>query len=695
MYHNARAHARADMYDFGQINLEYGARQRPYDAGFERVHNYLRERGIDPLKYAEALGITIAPAREIIAKSRGTFAFSDDSRLALIFPHMDVGGRQIDWWSARLIETELRAVQGPSIRDLIEKKPGGKMFCPPAEAVHAYLVPLLNWSSLKRGDYVYIHESCIKAINGAMLGYWSVGLNGVRGWSARKHGLGLVEELRALPWKALELTPVIVFDSNAADNWDVQHAIGSLAAKLHEITGQRARHILLPKKSDGTHWGFDDFCVASGEAAAKAFLDSAAVAQPVEVSEIELKKIQLNSEVCIVRSLGKIADQSTGVLMSRATFTDVNYATWIAMSDEDKPVSVPRAWLMDNRRVEVEKLEYAPGAERLVEGEFLNLWKGMGIEPAAGQCDLWLELLTRQIPEERLRRWVIQWMAYPLQKLGSKMNTYLHIYGPPGTGKNAVLMPLIVIYGVNGVVMGKDQIASSFNSIYSSRQFINLDEIHGGNEGGASSIVNRIKGLVTSATLVVNTKGQPEYEVRNCANLVTTSNYSDSIKFDEGERRACVIKFEANMGQDWWNRYFSDLRSAQVYSYLLGVDMAGFDPAGAAPETVWKEQAIDATRDAMTKWARDLWDDPDSVLPDIMRAMRFLTPEQLGAAYYPNEPGRNTPGLRNQIGMRMSDLGFKRAEVKVDGAKKRFWIVRKRDEEWTGDEIRAQMKRKF
>jgi len=78
-----------------------------------------------------------------------------------------------------------------------------------------------------------------------------------------------------------------------------------------------------------------------------------------------------------------------------------------------------------------------------------------------------------------------------------------------------------------------------------------------------------------------------------------------------------------------------------------------------------------------------------------MRAMRFLTPEQLGAAYYPNEPGRNTPGLRNQIGMRMSDLGFKRAEVKVDGAKKRFWIVRKRDEEWTGDEIRAQMKRKF
>lgn len=697
MYHIARAHARADMYDFGQAHLEFaGKRNNEVNMpGLNKVHQYLRARGVDPADI-DKLGLLIVPARELIARARGVPSFSEDSRLALVFPHTDVNGKQIDWWSARLISPDDRPIVATSFAALTEQKKWGKMFCPPQEAPHAYLVPALNWSQLKRGDNVYIHESCIKAINGASLGYWSVGLNGVRGYSARKHGMGLVDELRALPWRALSLTPIIVFDSNAADNWDVQHAIGALAAKLHEITGQRAKHILLPRDKAGDHWGFDDFRVAMGDEESRRFLDSANDAKVVDLSAVELKKLALNEEVCIVRSLGRVVEQKTGTLMSRQTFTDVNYATWTALGEEDKVVSVPRAWLIDDRRVEVEKLEYAPGQDRLVPGQFLNLWRGMGVEPEAGECDKWLELLKQQVPDEKLRRWLIQWFAYPLQHLGAKMNTYVHLYGPPGTGKNALLAPLVEIYGRNGLVIGKDQIASSFNSVYATRQLVNLDEMHSGNDTGALAITNRIKMLVTTPRLVVNTKGQPEYEVDNHINLVTTSNYSDSIKFDEGERRACVIKFEAHMSQVWWVAYFSDLRSSQVYSYLLGVDMTGFDPSAIAPETEWKDIVIDSTRDAMTKWVHDLWADPDAALPDIMRKMRFLTPEQLGAAYHPNEPGRNTPGLRNMIGNRMNDMGFRRTPlVKIDGSPKRFWVVRDRDAEWTPDEIRAEMKRKF
>ena len=224
--------------------------------GFPLVLKYLRDRGIES-SMLDDLGIHILPASEVIGRSRG--AATADDRLAVIFPHFNVAGDYIDWWSARLVETGLRPVVH-SIANLAPHK-RGKMYCPPNEAPHAYLPPILEWTALQRGDRVYIHESCIKAINGARLKRYSLGLNGVWGWGSKKHSLGLVQELKDLPWKALDLQPVIVFDSNAADNWDVQAAISQLAARLLEITGRTAVHILLPRAADGDHLGFVDFCV--------------------------------------------------------------------------------------------------------------------------------------------------------------------------------------------------------------------------------------------------------------------------------------------------------------------------------------------------------------------------------------------------------------------------------------------------
>ena len=573
------------------------------------------------------------------------------------------------------------------------------MFCPPAEPVHAYLVPTLGWSKLQRGSYIYIHESCIKAIAGAKLGYWSIGLNGVRGWSSQKHGIGLVDELRALPWKALELNPVVVFDSNAVDNWDVQHAIGSLAAKLFELTGRTARHILLPKSPDDTHWGFDDFVVRMGEDEAKRFLDTAVSAEPVAISDIELLKIKLNEEVVVVRSLGRIAEQETGTLMSRGTFCDVNFADYIAW-DEEKPVNVPKLWLSDPRRREVERLEYKPGAEMLSEGVFLNLWRGMGLAPVRGDVSRWLAILEWYITDEQIRKWVIQWFAYPLQNVGGKLDTFLHLYGPPGSGKQAILLPLMMIYGRNAVVIGRERIASDFNSIYATKQFVNLDEMHGGGERDAISIGNKIDMLVTGDEIVINTKGVPEYTITNHCNLVTTSNYADGLKLKEGDRRACVIQFGSRANillQDFFNDYYPWVKSGgaeAVYEYLLNVDMAGFEPKGRAPWTEAKSEVTEATRAPMEKWVRDLWEDPDSVLPPILQGAEVLTPEQLGAAYYPNDPGKNTPGLRNAIGLRMKEMGFARTElIKVDGKPVRVWIIRDREGDWNNDRIRKAVKK--
>jgi len=676
------------MLTFIQIETQLGpAAEDRHVSGFELAIEYLEKRGIPPELMIE-LGIRICPANELLESALRRKVY--DERLAVVFPHLDIQGNYYDWWSCRLVGNGVRAGWQGAVVDR-----RGKMFCPPGEPTVAYLPPTLDWTKLERGDRVYIHESALKAANGARLGRWSVGLNGVRGWSSRKHGHALISGLKDIPWKTMELQPVIVFDSNTEDNPDVLDARVRLAAKLFELYGRRAVALELPRAEDGTHQGFDDYAVAAGDTQALAFLDGDGV--EVELGEYELELRAMNNRVVLVENLSRIVEIDSGTMMKRGDFTDVNYAhITVEIGDEGKRANFPRLWLTDERRRTVRELKYAPGEDK-VTLDFLNLWKGMGVEPERGDVGPWLRLLEHNVPDPSLRRWMIQWFAYPLQNLGCKMTSFIHLYGPPGTGKNALLVPLLDIYGDNAATLSKERIASDFNEVYSLRQFVNIDELHGGNEAGAVAITNKIKMLVTSPKLTVNGKGKPEYVVDNHINLVTTSNYSDSIKLDEGDRRACVVQFGSRdtkiTDRSEWDAYYewSETDGGEaLYDYLLGVDLTGFNPNGDAYVTQWKEMVTDATRGAMEKFVRDLWDDPDSVLSVWMQGAAILTPDQLAVAYMPEETFKITPGLKNALGQRMQDLGFERMEFKADGTKKRAWIIVDRKGDWPTARLREE-----
>ena len=599
------------MLTFSEIALSF-KNQVTDEKANAKVWEYLIKRGINR-QTAEAAGLHIMPAIELIAAARRSPNIKGaDNRMAVVFPHWRLGQSEpIEWWSSRLVES----ADKPAVRlvasfgDYIDPtapvghrhKPG-KMFCPPNEPPHAYLVPdaILPWNTLKREDRVYIHESCIKALNSAVLGFHSVGLNGVQGWRSRKHDIALVEELRDLPWKALHLQPVIVFDSNTIDNWQVQEARTALAAKLYEVTGRHAVG-LTPPKYEGEDQGFDDFRVRVGDEAAYKFLDEGPF-EDIEISELQRMMIELSSQVCVVRELGRIADQATGDLMSRQVFTDVNYAHYVAEiedGDDARNVNVPKLWLANPRRVEAQSLEYSPGMGRLVPSKYgipnLNLWHGMGCEPEPGDVEPWLELLVNNIHDEDLRQWIIAWFAYPLQNPGSKLNSYLLIFGPSGMGKDRFIKPFHSIYGKNSVTIGKDTIKSSFTSLYSMRQFVQIDELARA-KGDEDTVSQKVKALTTQEMVVVNRKGQPEYEIRNHANLVITSNYVDCIKLDQDDRRACVLKWMNSLDrrgdQRYWmaySKWADTVGPGALYAWLLEKDISWFDPTAWAMATPWKE----------------------------------------------------------------------------------------------------------
>lgn len=654
--------------------------------GISRVYKYLRDRGIEK-EDIDRLGIKIELARALMGKN--------DNRAAIIFPHRDLVGGMKDWWSARLVELEERPKVITSFAQLTAPK--GKMYCPPKEPPSGYLPPILRWGEYARGDTVYIHESCIKAINGAKLGKWSVGLNGVWGWMSSKHNMALVREIKDVPWKSLDLKPCIIFDSNAADNAQVQGAISALAAKIYAICGVRATHRLLPKSLTGEHWGFDDFCVKMGADEALKYLDGPE--ELVDIGELELLKVKLSSEVCIVRSLSRIAEQATGTLMSRSSFVDVNYAHYVTYDDEDgRQQSAPRAWLADTRRVEVEGIVYEPGKPRLTEGN-LNLWQGMGVDPMEGDVSLWLDLLANNVPDEAMRKWLIQWLAYPLQNPGKKMNTSVLVFGPSGTGKDMIFGPIHRIYGNrNAVMISNTEIKSSFTSLYATRQFVHANELVKA-RGEEDVVSQRIKMIVTAETMTVNRKGDPEYKVRNTINLALTSNYVDCVRLDEDDRRLAVIEWKPHSkevdhreDQPYWIKVVdwrdSDEGPAALYHYLLNFDLTGFDPGAWAPSSAAKDEVKEAGISALERWARRIVAYPDEELPELSGGKALWSGKELAQIYYDNKsPDEISKRMVDDVVMALRSKGLDRANdgkpIRVGDRTDRYWVLRRRDEDWS------------
>jgi hypothetical protein len=699
------------MLSFAEISLSFkNARDEKKFIGLDKVWQYLEARGVSRAT-ADACGLHIMQAVELIAAARRSpDVRAADNRAAVVFPHYRMGAMDepIEWWSARLVSLadpakELRVVA--SFGDLVDQskiKTPGKMFCPPNEYPHAYLPPIYDWSKLQRGQRVYIHESAIKSINGAVLDTASVGLNGVWGWRSKKHSIALVEEMRDLPWKALELNPVIVFDSNANDNWQVQEAESRLAAKIYELTGRMASALRVPKGPENTDQGFDDYRVRVGDVAAREFLDGAGTI--IDINEIELMKIELNTLVCVVRSMGAIAEQRTATVMGSNTFTGVNYAHYTSEIEDDngrsRTVNVPRLWLADARRAEVEKLEYLPGAPRLVPSRTrelpnLNTWNASDLLPESGDVDAWLELLVSGVPDEDMQQWLIAWCAYPLQNLGKKMASYPLVFGPSGTGKNLFFKPLHAIYGHNAVLIGKEQILSNFNSVYAQKQFVHIDELQ--RAKGDDAVTQKIKMLTTSERLVVNTKGVQEYEVNNCANLAITSNYWDCIKLDADDRRACVLRWDPALtgvdhrgDQEYWAKYVQWTEhggSAALFYWLLRQDIRWFDPNAWAPASKWKGHVTEATRSALESWVNDLWVDSTEVLPMGGNGRCLYTAKELCVLFYGQGESELTPGQVKNMTNELRNKGFNQAHNgalirRTGDVAARFWVVSRRDESW-------------
>lgn len=276
-----------------------------------------------------------------------------------------------------------------------------------------------------------------------------------------------------------------------------------------------------------------------------------------------------------------------------------------------------------------------------------NLWGGWPTEPRAGGCDRLLELLQYLCSGEEnhgdLYRWVLRWVAYPIQNPGAKMRTALVFHGPQGVGKNLFFEAVMSIYGEYGRIIDQAAIEDKFNDWASRKLFLIADEVVARQE--LFHTKNKLKSLISSDWIRINPKNVTAYEERNHVNLVFLSNETQPLILERDDRRYTVVWTPPKLSESMYREVKEELDAggaAALHDYLLNLDLGDFGAHTHPPMTRAKSDLIELGKDSierfMEQWLAGLLD-PIPVAPvrstDLYRLYREWCARQGYPRYAP------------------------------------------------------------
>lgn len=568
---------------------------------------------------------------------------------------------------------------------------------PPHSGVHAYLprVDGVNWLELllNPDQPLLITEGEIKALAATLAGFPTIGLGGVENWHSARDGSPLIEELAAVEWE--ERNVYICYDSDVASKPQVAYAAQRLASEL-AARGAIVFDAGLPSLST-SKVGLDDYLVQNGKRSLEEHLTNSTPFANVKALH------EFNERFIYVRSSSRVFEVENREQYNAHEFKNITEANskYVVKTMNGKGVlklekrSTASDWIQWQNRRTVQRTDYIPGCTDLIvhneKGLVLNLWPGWGVEPRAGDIKPWNDLfkyLTSELPDnesDAVRKWLIQWFAYPLHYPGAKLFSAVALWGAtPGTGKTLLGETMIKVYGSNGQFVEASDLEGAFNSWVKCRQFILGDEITGTD---SRNHADKLKGLITGTSLSINEKYEKPYNLPNTVQFYFTSNHPDAFFLDQ-DRRFLVIEAPSKpLPVAFYSKYrewlLGDGPSAVFHHLLHNVKLDGFNPQGPAPGTFAKEVMIDQGKSEVGRFIASVMLDPDQArkMYGVPTDIELFNPAELHKYYDPRGEKRATV---KAISLELQKQGavkiLKGRQIEITGSGHyRFYAVRNGD----------------
>lgn len=270
-----------------------------------------------------------------------------------------------------------------------------------------------------------------------------------------------------------------------------------------------------------------------------------------------------------------------------------------------------RAWMEhpDRKIVRISAVGFDPtGRDTAISCNLFDRWPTV---PKAGRCDRLLALLRHMCSgepnAEELYRWLLCWVAYPLQHSGAKIRSTVVIHGPQGTGKSMFFEAVMDIYGQYGSVIGQHALEDKHNDWASRRMLLIADEVVARSD--LYHVKNTLKSFVTGKIVRINPKHVRAYDEKNHCNIVFLSNELMPVVLEEDDRRHAILWTPDKLPADFYDSVQEEIDAggvAALHDHLMHLDLAGFTPDSKPPMTQAKRKLIDLSMDSTSRFHHEL-----------------------------------------------------------------------------------------
>lgn len=217
--------------------------------------------------------------------------------------------------------------------------------------------------------------------------------------------------------------------------------------------------------------------------------------------------------------------------------------------------------------------KYLPGGEALFEEEgalYANSYRRPHVESGGYTGKIGVKLLYRLLkdlfPEQAHRHMVMDFLVHCVRFPEKKLKYALLIKGSENEGKTLLADLVAKLIGdSNCAVVNSDALMEKHNGWVYEKLFCVVEEVSiPGRE--ATQVLNKLKPVITNATIPVRRMGKDFSRERNFANLYLTTNEDDALRMEIDNTRYLVLftRFRTNEEVKSWQ---AGLREAEGVEY--------------------------------------------------------------------------------------------------------------------------------
>jgi hypothetical protein len=247
----------------------------------------------------------------------------------------------------------------------------------------------------------------------------------------------------------------------------------------------------------------------------------------------------------------------------------------------DSKATAANIWLASPQRRQYEKVVFAP--EERTPAEYYNLWRGFAVQPVEGNCDPYLHFALEVIcsHDKAMYEYLINWLAFLVQKPNELPEVAIVLMGGQGTGKNTFIKPLLELMGPHGMETSSiNQLVGQFNGHQAEKVLVHANE---STWGGNKQSEGTLKALITEPFRAIERKGLDIQVMKNCIHLIVSSNEDWPVAAALDDRRFAFYEVSNKRQQN--STYFESIHRwldsggpAFLLHYLKNRDISDWHP---------------------------------------------------------------------------------------------------------------------